>query len=912
MSFDGTNLRQWAKTILLVGLIVLFGCGPSKAESDTAIVSFETPDFRVALQKSSQTLVSLAPRNAKDGFDFAPSGRFAKRLGDGNYRLGDIDVRLRQAGARNWQDYSSAYHRVQAAASATSGNVLSAADISRSMGPGFPLTVKRTWSVDGGKLILSFMVTNPGKASVEIGGLGLPMIFDNIITDRDLDEAHRHASFADPYVGRDSGYLQVTRLNGSGPALLVLPEKTTSFELYKPILDERDAQGKVRIYNDVLKRGTTFEGFYSWMVASKGFADTEWRGARQWNETTSIMLKPGETRRIGVRFVLSPSIRAIEPTLMTNARPVAVGLPGYVVPTDMEAQLFVHSPALVKTVAVYPVGGLSVGPAVAMKDGWVKYTITGRRLGRARLTLTYANGETQTVHYLVTKPQSAVVADFGRFLTTRQWYVNPKDGFGRSPSVMTYDHETGRIVTEDNRAWVAGLSDEGGAGAWLSTIMKQLDNPDPAELAKFESFARTVLWGRLQVAKGPDIYAVHKSLFYYDLARRGTYDSKLDWSKTWDKKGADDLGRSFNYPHAAAAWWTLYRLARFHQGLVSEDWQTSLIRAAETIKAMMAKAPEYTPFGQMEGDVFVAILDDLKREGLQKLASDVEALMKRRADHWKSLKYPFGSEMAWDSTGQEEVYAWMRYFGHDRQAESTREVILGYDPALPHWGYNGSARRYWDFLYAGKLRRVERQLHHYGSSINAIPLLDSFRRNPDDFHLIRVGYAGVMGSLTNIGPDGFASAAFHSFPDAMKWDGINGDYGSSFFGHAWAAASYLTHHPVFGWIGFGGNVTAAGDVVDMVPKDSARTRVFIAPARLWLTFRAGRIERVRYDRRTGDVTLTLARKDTHTPQAWFEVESPGGKTPYRVLSAVRNERGLYVTALNSQTSELRLAPFAVH
>jgi hypothetical protein len=77
-------------------------------------------------------------------------------------------------------------------------------------------------------------------------------------------------------------------------------------------------------------------------------------------------------------------------------------------------------------------------------------------------------------------------------------------------------------------------------------------------------------------------------------------------------------------------------------------------------------------------------------------------------------------------------------------------AILGYMPTLPHWGYNGSARRYWDFLYAGKLRRIERQLHHYGSGLNAIPVLSEFRAHPDDDYLLRAGYGGLMGALTSI------------------------------------------------------------------------------------------------------------------------------------------------------------------
>src|SRR3546814_20774426 len=99
----------------------------------------------------------------------------------------------------------------------------------------------------------------------------------------------------------------------------------------------------------------------------------------------------------------------------------------------------------------------------------------------------------------------------------------------------------------------------------------------------------------------------------------------------------------------------------------------------------------------------------------------------------------------------------MRYFGFAPQAEATREVILGYDPAIPSWAYNGNARRYWDFLYGGKYARIERQIHHYGSALNAVPLFDAFRRDTADLPLPRVASGGLMGGITNIEQPGFRS-----------------------------------------------------------------------------------------------------------------------------------------------------------
>ena len=155
--------------------------------------------------------------------------------------------------------------------------------------------------------------------------------------------------------------------------------------------------------------------------------------------------------------------------------------------------------------------------------------------------------------------------------------------------------------------------------------------------------------------------------------------------------------------------------------------------------------------------------------------------MKERADRWTKEAYPFGSEMAWDSTGQEESMRGASTLDFMTKPKC-RSIRSGYMPTVPHWGNNGNARRYWDFFYGGKLRRIERQLHHYGSGLNAIPVLSHFREHPDDNYLLRVGYGGTMGALTNIDLEGFASVAFHSFPSTLKWDPYSGIMAPNFFG----------------------------------------------------------------------------------------------------------------------------------
>ena len=865
--------------------------------------------------RSSQTVAALKPKGA-DGFDFTPGDLLAARSQNGYFHLGDLTLRLRAGDSGNWTNYSTAAARTPVRALPTSGNALAASDLAATLPAEIPLQITRTWAVDQGRLVLRFTLSNTSAKGVQIGALGIPMIFNNVLNERSLDQAHAICSFYDPYIGEDAGYLQVTRLNGHGPALVVVPDGRTRFEAYNPILDRAGHWGAAPVFTDPTPRGITFEGFYEWMVHSQAYAENEWKNAQPWNIPTSVTLAPGESKTYGVKFLVSDSIRHIEKTLTDNQRPVAVGVPGYVLPQDIEARLFLKYGKPITSVKVEPPSAIEIREDSSHRPGWQAYTLQGKTWGRSRLTITYGDGTVQTIHYFVIKPAVQAVADMGHFLTTRQWFADSSDPFRRAPSVITYDRETNQQVLQDSRVWVAGLSDEGGAGAWLAAIMKELVQPNKEELDKLQPFIDGVVWGTLQSKDGPHPYGVRKSLFYYqpDQMPANYYDSSFDWKTwtSWNKQTSEAVDRSYDYPHVAAAYWVLYRLARNHQGLVTNHpWDWYLNHAYETSMAMTKYAKDLAVFGQMEGSIFVQILADLKGEGMKAQADALESAMRERADRWKKQAYPFGSEMPWDSTGQEEVYAWTKYFGDQDKAEVTLDAILGYDPAIPHWGYNGSARRYWDFIFAAKDRRLERQLHHYGSALNAIPVLSEYRDHPDDFYLLRVGYGGTMGALTDIDQEGFASAAFHAFPDMLNPDPLSGDYGPNFFGHAWNTATYIVDHREFGWVAFGGNVKVQGNVTTVTPRDSFRTRIYVASLGLWLTLDAGNIESVEVDSRSGVVRVGLAGATEVTPKALLRVEQPAqirGVGPYRPASTLKSERGAYVVPLRKETTWVELSP----
>lgn len=877
-SFEGHSQEYWNNIVKK----------PSSLGLENGFIEVKTSEFNLKLVKASQTVAGLYPV-ADANFDFTPGERLEIRDKDSLYHLGDLNLTLKNAQG-DWVNYSSAYKRKPVEKLSVKGNVLMASDMTNTFPEELPVNIKRYYEKDNGNLILRFVLKNTSDAPLEIGALGVPMIFNNILEGKSLDEAHADNVFFDPYIGMDAGYLEVKHLSGKGSALLVLPEENMPFEAYRPLLD------------DPTRRSIVFEGFHEWMSLSKAYAENQWKGVQQWNKPASILLKPDEEKDFAVKFVLVKSIKNVQQSLIDHKMPTAVGVPGYVLPKNVNGQLFIKNFSKIKNIAVEPQGAISIEKKQQLKSGYVAYQVNGQQWGRARITIDYEDGKQQTINYKIIKSEAEVIADFGHFLTTQQWFDNEEDPFNRNPSVISYDYEAKKQVTQDSRAWIAGLSDEGGAGSWLAAIMKQYVQPDKEEINKLSEFVHKTLWGTIQYAEGKNKYGVKKSVFYYepDSMPKGTYNDTINYKTwaAWNHKHANDPGRSYNYPHVTAVYWVMYRLARYHTGLVeNKPWDWYLKQAYHTAIAMTELAPYYAQFGQMEGTVFLNVLKDLKREGINDLAENLELKMKERADHWKSLNYPFGSEMPWDSTGQEEVFMWSDYFGYTEKAAITLNAVLAYMPTMPHWAYNGNARRYWDFLYGGKLSRVERQIHHYGSALNAIPMLKAYQNSPDDFHLLKVGYGGLLGGISNITKDGFGPAAFHSFPQTLEIDYLSGDYGSGFFGYAINSASYLTKTADFGWVSFGGNIKNDSDTIEMILTTAAKNKVFIAPEGLLITLDAGSINKVDYNEKEKEVRLYLNPKNEYTPTAYLQ-SNKNVNLPFKM------DNGAYKIPLSEKESEI--------
>lgn len=866
--------------------------------------TFRTQSIQGQIVRSSQTLASL--NSTFSNFDFLPFDLLSSLAFNGAHHVGDITFRYRTTGSTAWTsvDSASARKAVTAVTGTLQPSVFAAADLAPTLPNGLPLKLTREWLQYDNDIAVRINITSTAKSSVELGSLGLPVSINNIFTGRTAEQTQERCSLADPYIGLDAGYVRVSHLQGTGNALVITPLGSTPFEAWRFL---KEPEGNYSYQSQ------TFEGNYEWQVHSLAWAQNEWVNSKPWNVPTSKILQPGEMYSIGLRFSISETIQQIEDAVLNTKTPLAIGIPGYVVPSDSWTRLYLNHSAAVKSVDA---GGAFTVSAPSTSGGPYKLTPSASAWGRARVTVSYEDSKIQTVHYYVTKAAPSTLANLGKFFTTSAYYTNATDPFGRGPSIMTYDRETNKIVDQDPRVWIAGISDEGGTGAYLATAMKQFAQPVAVEVAVLDDFVHDTVVGTLQQNGS---LAVVASAFYYEPGDVNfTYNPAFDWRSwtSWNRERAYTTRRAYNYIHPVATYWSMYRVARNHpEHQLRAGWDWYLGRAVNTTQYCLANRAancDYGLVGLMGEWVLGELLQDLKREGMAAQVSALETTMRYRAERWETEAVPFGSEMAWDSTGQEGVYFWTRYFSLPSTPAKTLNSIIAYMPTVAHWGWNGNARRYWDFIYGAKIQQIERQIHHYGSGLNSLPLLHEYQLNPtNNLYMLRVGYAGNSAPLTNVDEAGFASAAFHSYPELLKWDPYSGDYGQGFLGMSMGQATYITSDQRYGDLAFGGDIESSNSTMVVIsPRDAIRRRIFIAALTLKIEISAGAVQSIVHDKTGQSVTLTIVNAVTSdalkASSAVVWLEKPGSTTSGFNVAGATKERLGWVVDLSSGTGKVRI------
>ena len=539
-------------------------------------------------------------------------------------------------------------------------------------------------------------------------------------------------------------------------------------------------------------------------------------------------------------------------------------------------------------------------------DGFVSFKLSATGYGRVRVTIGLSDGTNAVAHYFIVPPLSKQVSALGSFLADTAWlprdFVDP---FGRSASVMPWDRSAcdasgtpcGHVLN-DARAYDAGLSDDAGGGNPLCLASKVRAMPTAHEAARIDEYIAATLYGiKTDTAKPPykslqiredegpngtvphDVDGIRMTMFYYAKDLNNHSSGHFPWEYTEADKCHKPFGgptwcmtenmanatyRGFNYPHQIASYWAMYHVARHTNLPTKQPWQWYLYRAGRTSLKLGTSG-----VGFMDGTVAREVLEVLLAESaanatagfnnqtFASIGSTLTKNMHARQQHWARTPYPYGSEFGFDTTGQEEVVVWNLYFGNETVAKATVDHILSYMRNSPTWAYHGGARSWGDIGNNGKYLATygtgaaDRGQMHYRSGLNMIPLIEWYRRHPEEgLFLLEVAMGAIAGQMTNIDPKtGASSMMFHAAMHMLEHDPHTGDYGLGFFGNALESGAYYVNDPALGPLCYlcdllDGGIYGSAGAAHIVPKDAYRLAVFLEPIGLYMTSECGQIAAV--------------------------------------------------------------------
>jgi hypothetical protein len=694
-------------------------------------------------------------------------------------------------------------------------------------------------------LIWHITITNITERTLEIGELAFPlrvnddygapyhgMTATQAIVQGKMPpiqkEIYEQKVFAHPFIAGHSSYVLVQRPNGDIPFLLFHCTGDASLECHYKV------EGHFR----GAWIGTDLLAIHSWATHDRrGWAWNPWI-----NGHSSLVLEPGEKKTFQFRFVFIKDYDAIRVELFSAGNLGIRILPSMVVPEETDVYLDVRCQRDLDQIEIHS-DGVSVKQRKRTGDHTLlTFSFKGR--GQKTVKLLYAGGRWTNLHFYCTEDFEQLVKARARFIAERQYYENPADPFHRNHMFLPFDYRRGTAFDENDDVWEVGGTDDPGFGEPLFLAEKNVNFPNPDEIAKLETYISDCLFKYIQ---NPETYEVRASLYW-----KKRYPSS-PWG-SWDEKRSETTWRNYNYAFVANIYHAMYRVGRAYPLLKQRAARDYLNLSYRTALKWFNQGP-YRHMGLITGSNIANILDDLKREGLQREHETLLNLVKECKEEFVRNPYPYASEIEIDETGQHQVYFLTKYFAASGDEESrvkNRKVLMvlkamrGGDQ--PVWFYYGS-----DFFAHPDLRG-ELTCWHSGA-LNGMALLDGFEATGDRQMLVK-GYAGLVTVMHNVLADGMGYAWFILKPGVFSCEPPKTfESGPGLWGFVRSAKSYVIHDDLFGPVGFGCRVESSPGMVKVYPRDGVRKRLRLVEEKIDIETATGEIKLVTFKRDDGSLEI---------------------------------------------------------
>ncbi|MFD1124864.1 DUF5695 domain-containing protein [Lentilactobacillus raoultii] len=464
-----------------------------------------------------------------------------------------------------------------------------------------------------------------------------------------------------------------------------------------------------------------------------------------------------------------------------------------------------------------------------------------------------------------------------------------------------------KATVNDFTTRYGGWGDDWGLTHGLFLADMNTRQPNKDQIQALDNYIYTGLWTNLMRAHHGD-YGVPDWL-------RATND---DLSYTW---------RSYSYVHVYNTFFEMYKIAKANLDLIKYNVKNYPVYKADPAKYQKNPANVYLQMaynilkacytnsgikykddGLMGESTTPQIIKSLKAEGMTDEATNVQKWMKEKYETYTSQKYPFGSEMNYDNTGEESVYMLGNMFSDKRlmsMADMKTRADRGVQPLWYQYGVPVTidGENWWQFQYTTSLADI---------GMNNWLVSQANGLSQDQKGLAeRANYAAKLGNLTQINTgqidtdkdnDGAVSwtyqAELGNNPQPNQnsiaktgagdlhngWRQTSGEGDLALFGALQVLSADVANDPIFGLVGYGATVTDSGSNYDITPTDGMYQRLNLINDQLAYEFTADQYTHaiISKDHHSATFSVKNVAKQAHTLQLTITNPNPDGAT-YDIL-----------------------------
>jgi hypothetical protein len=729
--------------------------------------------------------------------------------------------------------------------------------------------VVETYALADQALSWQIALTNTSSQTLELGDVGLPLPF-NEYWDQDNDVIYETRAVYHSFTGQNDSYITIQRPSGVGPFLLLVPDVTTGagFEYMDNWVSSEHPGSAWAAEGGTPRWPNGLDVFY---IHSNAIKSTN----RGYLPNTSLTLEPGASKTYGFEFLKVGSHDDVKNALYAQGLIDVTVVPSLVLASDMSAEFDLRTTQTINAVTPEYASESTLTSLGGSNDHHL-YRLSLTHLGPNDVAVSFGNGLQTTLQFYVLEPVDAAIGRHATFMLQKT--VAASGSLANVFDDWMLDTKAVRGATGGS-----GWGDDWGWTHGEFLAQKNAQTPVAAEVTALDNYLDAV-WRN----------AIDHTSFVVQ-----------DW---WCPAGTSAANpqncfynRPYAYPHAFNTYFAMYEIASLYPKLVTykNDADTYLMRAYGILHALYSGGPpEPKPPATIAGTGYMGeqTLPEIERAlsaaGHGTEAAFVATTIGNLHTAFNGSAYPYGSEYKYDNTGEEAVYMAAKELADADILAKVNAKTRACRGEEPVWYYYAdpvtlNGENWWQFQYTAALAGycMDDWLRFHSST----PEVDE-----------RLSYAAKLANLTAINsgqidadPANLGAVAWtyqamkgnvyvYSFePDTSKlhdgWRQMAGEADLGLFGALRILSTDVAVDPIFGVVGYGGDVSRTGDCYAVTPRDGVFKRLNLISEKLYLELSRDRYRSASLSANDDYVGFTLQNQtgDAHTTTLTVQGLVPG-------------------------------------